>query len=384
MIGRSVGLTALTVTSLVACETDARILPEITERDGHTVATLPSVPPPDDASYLWELRVVREVATAPSPDVEPSVYIPTIVLPLSTGELVVHDDVSEGRLVVLDPDDGRVLARFGRSGSGPGELGPSLYLSEGPGGEIVVLDRVNRQHHRFERDGTWLGSDPAAREGGGGRVMRHPTRPGYLLSVYQESGESWHRSLIHWSPGASSEHLLRLPEPAADARPGGIQQGRPLWTVVGDDLVTMWSSRPVVLVHGPEGRLRREIVLPWSVRELTEREVQEQAERVGALASILSSGRIALTNEFYTVNDSVFGMFQSSMWRPAGDPPIPVGARIWRLFSTSGAYLGALELPDDFLPLGLAAGTLWVRVLDDMAVPVLQEVEVVPKGSYQG
>lgn len=370
-------LVALAAVVAVACDDRGRVLPLIEEDDGRAKATLEWLPPPTDERYLWRLVPVREVHTVEPGGGEIRVYDPTILLPLANGDFLVHDDISEGRLVILSAMAGEVRARFGRSGQGPGELGPSVHLSESADGTLMVVDRVNRQLHRFQTDGTWLGSESIPIEGGGGRVFDHPTERGFLVGVYQETDNAWHRSVRHWGvDSGAGDVVVRLPEPDPDAETGRIQGGRPMWALVGGSIVSMWSSRPRLYIHTATGSPELEVDLPWTDRTITERDVQDQAERDGAFAGALRPGRAALTNEIYPVTDSVFGLFQSALWRPREDPPLAAGERVLRLFTLGGEYLGAVDLPDGFRPLGTHDGRMWVRLLDAEGLPVLTEVRL--------
>lgn len=380
MNARVGGVIGALLCGTAACGAPDRLVPSVETNEGVSLATLASIPPADAPDHLWHLDPIRTVQISGPEGGDPALYLPTIVLSLSTGELFVHDDVQEGRLVLLDPETGAVLTRFGRTGNGPGELGAFLELSEGESGVLEVLDPRNRQLHTFSRSGEWLSSE-SIDLGGGRKARRHPHDPGFLLEAFRETEGAWYTVLIHWQPGASTpEPLLTLPEPDDGVAPGRIQGGRVLWTLAGENIVTMWSARPTMLVFGLDGKLRRRIDLPWTRREITDRDIQEQAEHYGFHASGLRPGPAALTNEMYTVNDTIVGLYQSVLWRPAEDPAIPFGAPIWRLFTVSGEYVGVLSLPRDFLPLGRTGNSLWISTSDDDARPVLQEVELARGG----
>ena len=57
---------------------------------------------------------------------------------------------------------------------------------------------------------------------------------------------------------------------------------------------------------------------------------------------------------------------------------MPEGLSLWRLVSLGGVYLGTVEQPEDFLQLGVGAGTIWTRAFDESLHPVLRELELVP------
>jgi hypothetical protein len=173
---------------------------------------------------------------------------------------------------------------------------------------------------------------------------------------------------------------MRLPEPQPGAELGSIQKGRALWAVLPRAVVAMWSTVSSVEVHDSAGRLIRTIRLPLTRRVLTERDIAVQVKRYGSMARGLEPGPAALTNMLYAVNDSVFGMLMSGLWGAAEDPPLPDGSKFWRLFSVTGEYLGVVRQPDGFRYLGRGDGTLWARVLDENAEPVIVEFELARGG----
>lgn len=375
---RAIGAGALSITLLAACGSEPAYAPDVGVVDGVEIARLAEIPPHDESAFEWGFETLSVIPTQRTLAEEPIIYAPTVAIELSSGALFLHDEVEQGRLVVLDPASGEVRARFGRSGRGPGEIGGWAHLSEADDGTLEALDARNRQRHRFTPDGTWLGSDEARFEGVGGKLLVHPSGDGYLVETFVMAVGAWEKVLTFWGEDGSARPLMTLPPPAADAEPGRIQQGRVLWTQVGDAVVSMWSSRPEFFVHDLDGGLRREVHLPWERRRIEERDIERQVEQYGAIASGLRVGPAALANEFFPVNDTVFGMFQSDLWRPEGEPPLPPRRAIWRLFSTSGVYLGVLPLPEDFWPLGRSGDRLWVRVANDVGLPELREVRVVP------
>lgn len=366
------------VGALSSCGGDRdRVLPVVELSEGLEVATLGRFPETLDPNYLWTFRVLSEIRTVLEDESQPLVFEPSQVLPLSNGSLLVHDPTAEHPLVILNPATESATARFGRTGQGPGELGDWLYFAETDEGVLVVLDRVNRQVHRYSLDGAQISSERLGVDTFSGKAIRGPRGDSFLLEVFRPSDDEWHSELMRVDAlSASAAFFLRLPDPPAYAEPGRIQQGRALWTVLGEAVVSMWSDRPIVQVDGPAGQPLREIHLPLTRRRITERDIDEQIQHFGGIARILRPGPAALTNELYAVSDTVFGMFTSGLWRAAEDPDLPVGKIWWRLLTIRGEYLGVLPLPEDFKVLGTGSGSLWARVLDDRGYPVIQELEL--------
>lgn len=357
-----------------------RIPPKVSIRDGVAEAQVPTLPAPLDPSFMWTFRVVRSVATVAAGSGEPLVFDPTRVLTLRDGDLLIDDPEAARPLVMVNPTTGSVVRRFGRKGRGPGELGGRVLLVEARDGSLDALDGSNRRIHRYTSEGMWLGDDPIEASDLVGKIRRRPGGGGYLTTGLRWSGGRWGRELLLIdSSGSGVRRLADLPAPGPRAGLPGqhIQNGRTLWTVVGSSIVAMWSNRPRVLVYDRDGKRVRVIRLPMTRRRLTDRDIALQVKRDGPMARrILRPGPIALTNMLYPVNDSVFGMLLSNLWRAAEDPPLPVGRMYWRLFTVRGAYLGTVEQPSDLRVLGEGEGALWVRVLDEAARPVLEEVRL--------
>lgn len=380
-VGLRIPLVLLAVVGACGEPTSQRLLPHVSVVDGVEIANLGQLPQPLDQDHWWTFRVVSEIHTVLDDDADPLLFDPTQVLPLRSGALLVHDPSAEKPLVILDRASGSVLQRFGRSGQGPGELGGGILLTEAEDGTLVVVDASNRQVHRYSRTGAWLTSITMGLDASTGRVGQRPHGGGYLVEVLQGSETAWWRELHVVDAGTGdSEFFLRLPDPSLYAEPGRIQRGRVLWTVLSEGVVGMWSDRPSLKVYGQDGILVREIRLPLTRREITERDIAEQVKRYGGMARSLRTGPAALTNMLYAASDTVFGMLLSGLWRGAEDPALPAGQIYWRLFTIRGEYIGVAQQPQDFRFLGTGPGTLWARVLDGNGYPVIREFELVRKG----
>lgn len=365
----------------VACDGGgARILPSVERSDDLDVATLADLPAALDPEYLWSYRVLREVPTVSGDDAEPLVFEPAQVLPLSSGELLVFDPTADHPLVLVDPESATARARFGRSGQGPGELGPVLTLAE-VDDLLLVLDMGNRQLHRFSRSGVHLSSERVVMSGHAGKALLAPGGEGFLVEGFRSSDAEWHRVLERVAiDSGNAAYLLRLPDPSPDAEPGRTQQGRVIWTVLDGAIVAMWSARPEVVVYAPTGQTELKLRLPLSQLHLTEGDIQRQVSLYGPIAARQRPGPTSLTNELYAVNDTIFGMLLSGTRRAAEDPVLPDGEIWWRMFTVRGEYVGVLRPPgdyQDFRVLFSGNGRVWARAFDPRGYPVLQELALV-------
>lgn len=365
---------------LVACggEDLSRVLPSVEVQDGVEIATLAALPDFSDPAYQWTFRVLESIPTVTANDERPLVFDARSLLPLPDGSLLIHDHTAAVPLVQVGPSRRSPIRRIGRSGEGPGEMGPWLTLAAREAG-FVVFDGSNRQLHAFSRDGQATGSTRLELSSTGSGAQA--AAGGFLLNLLRRGDDEWHRELAWVDPlTGRDEFVARLPTPSARAEPGRIQSGRVLWRVVGDAVVAMWSDRPVVTVYSMRGTRLRELRLPLERRQLTKRDIQEQIEHYGGIARSLEPGPAALTNELYAVGDTVFGLFTSALWRSADDPAFPAGQIWWRLFSVGGEYVGVVRIPDGFRALGASERGLWARVLDESGYPIIQELEIVRSG----
>lgn len=362
-----------------ACAPDsARVQPSVESRDGIEIAVLDRLPDFFDSEHMWSWRVLREIETV-RPGEEPLVFNPSALLELSDGNLLVHDPTAELVFALLDSNGRSALHRFGREGQGPGELGSSLSVRESAG-EIAILDAENRQMHRYSVQGEVLGSSHVSLDGMGRKSLPAVEGGGFLAEVLYLEEDHWYRALVQVGAEGTVAPLARLPEPSDDAAVGRIQQGRVVWTVVGRNLVAMWSARPEVFVYQEDGSVLRKVELPLVRRDLSDRDIAAQIEHYGEIARLLTRGSAALTNDLYPVNDTIFGMYTSQLWKAESDPDLEVGRVWWRLFTVRGEYIGVVALPDEMSPLGPSPNGIWARVLNERGEPIIQELELVRRG----
>lgn len=302
----------------------------------------------------------------------PIIYDPAGILPLGADRVLVVDRHGDLVFAVLGLPGGEVLARFGRRGRGPGEVETVGQVTRLDDGRIVVYDSGNRKVLVIGPDGEVEGEE-ALRFGGfsgqsgvlgGAEVLveeRVPTPAG-----------GFRHGLVRATSGGELVPVLEFPEPPAHWSPSSIQQGRQLWTTLGETIVAAGSDQPSYRIFDATGQLIRRIELPLTRRDLTEREIEVQLREHGSIARSLRPGRIALTNMLYGFNDSIFATYQSALWRAAEDPVLAPGEVVWRLISHSGRYQGSFRIPEDFRPLWLGEAVIWGVQLDSLGEPWLQ------------
>ena len=341
-------LSLLALLAGCAPSSDERVLPALSSTDGVELAVVPDLPSALDPARVWTLRARHRILTTTEGG-DPIIWDARRVLPLRDGTILVHDPMAEPPLVQIDVSTGEGVRWFGRSGEGPGELGPGVVMTLADSGDrYEVYDASNQQVHTYSDTGEWLGSSSLELDGWAMDLQPGP-RGGALLQSLQRSDEAWWNELKEIQSGhVRSGEFMRLPEPPPGAEPGPIQKGRALWAVLPDAVVAMWSTAPSIAVHDSAGELIRVIRLPLTRRVLTERDIAVQIARHGSIARTLEPGPAALTNMLYSVNDSVFGMFMSNLWGAEEDPPLPEGSIILAPLHVEGG------VPSVVLPKSLA------------------------------
>lgn len=354
-----------------------RTVTPVVVRDGDTeIATLGQLPHLLDEDYRWSIELRHEFhGTDP---VEPLVLDPRASTVLGDSLLILHDPASDTALSAITLASSE-LFRFGRSGRGPGELGPVIALGAIPGGGFAAFDVVNRRVERFDATLQQLGGVPVELPTMSGKALPSPGRRSFFVESLLVTGQTdWTREAVEVDAISGAVGVrVPLPVPGPGVRIGTLQEGRTLWTIVGETLVSMSSDKPQVLVHDLMGRHVRTIVLPLGRREVTSAELNRLRDAHGGIANRIDTGPIALTNELYPVNDSVFAIYVSDLWRSAQDPELPPRETWWRLFTTRGAFLGAVNVPEGFRPLS-AGGGMWARLVDHVGFPVVAEVVLRP------
>jgi hypothetical protein len=367
----------------VACsgpEAESGFEPTVEVVDGVEIATLPPLPDLLDPDHFWQTETLLEVRTVMPGADEPLLFDPASLVVLSDGALFVHDPSAGRPLVVVDPSTGSVEARFGRKGQGPNELQNILELAEAEDGSLAVFDYGNRRVHRYTRDGSELGEHPVDALLVNGEVMRAPDGQSFLAETMRSSEFYYHDLYRVDFDTGEAERLLSLPDlPAGEEYTW--QSGRALWTALAGGVVGMWGGTTEFSRYAEDGSVRRRVRLPLSKRRLTDDDIADIARDAPRAAQSLEPGPMGLTNYLFPVNDSLFGMLTGGMWRAAGDPELPAGVQLWRLFDPDGRYVGVMNSE---AVLGRGDGeTFWIKELDEHFYPIMREVRLVPGGEME-
>ena len=301
---------------------------------------------------------------------------------MGDGRLLVSDGGSRFVLNVMHAELDTVLVRFARRGRGPGELGGAYsQLAVLPQNVVRVLDRMNRKELWFSADGDLLDE----------RTIRDlGVRLGTMAYLGNEIvGERWTFSsrsevaidLMKLDSLGTTARVVELPRHPENWKPGEIQVGRPLWAVVGDNIVTGRSDLAEFAVYDALGQLVRTIRLDLSTREITADEVRVEQTLHPGLAYVFTPGKIAITNALYPFGRDAFAMLQSGLWRAAEDE-VWQGIT-WRVIGLDGTYRGVLEIPPDFVPTWTDGREMWGVGATPVGIPLIMQLHLRPPTDCQ-
>jgi hypothetical protein len=353
-----------------------------TDSGGVELIDVLSVPSLDDLAIAWSLELVRSIeAGGVGPGEAPSWYEAQAITRFDDGTLVLVDR-GDPRVVVIAGESDKVLARFGRSGKGPGEIhGSYVALWPGQDGTFWVADSGNGRVSRFSLDGELLGEASWVATGARTAAWRVTPDRGELVAEILENGGAsartvWHHSLARLDPaGGLFNRILQLPsEDLAKSSPARIWSPRSIWAVLPSGLVVVGRSDVATYrIHARDGTLLREIRLPLTRKAIDAAEMQEVMEEIGAVAELSAAASqvdpsvaqyYPIHNDMWPLNDSVFATLQTRRGRAAEDPDLPREERYWRTISTSGRRIGSIRFPQGFIPRWVGDGRI-VGVQED-------------------
>jgi len=276
-------------------------------------------------------------------------------------------DAMETAVVTLDAT-GRVIARFGRRGGGPGEFHPAGLASiVAIDREILVPDVASQRVTRFAADGSVVDVRPLSLSDGHAVDWRTHPHGGFVYRLRKASGDLLIRD------GAVGVDTLHRFSPSPDA-PNTVLPATPLWTILPDgSLVVGWTDRFELVLLDPDNRrpvwiVRREA----AARELTEADARhihglleqsllrrtrgeistEMRQRLlsdtnlPALAPVISAIRTGPDGTIWVERARAveeFGLEALRVGEAAG-----IGSNEWEVYGRDGSFLGTAKLPSNF------------------------------------
>ncbi len=331
------------------------------------VTGLPSLGP---GEATWSLDTILVASLdEPSPDLDPLVFQARTMAVSPTGGYFVVDGGPQP--FVQLGDDGDLLRRFGRWGQGPQEVNAGWPAVFRDGQHLLAVDLSNRKILRFDEGGEFLEETPldtrAARVWG--EAVAHESGRYFVHSWYTERdaeglivslGDSV-RQLYPELPRSTRSVPMPPRVPLPDEFRGGayLFSERQVFAVLGDGAIVTASNYDAELRIYSDGAIERVINVDLEqeiISELEHRDIRrefaavapERQAREGFTLGIADA--YPLFTRLHGVGDSIIAMEHSERGFAAGDRRPTEDARVLRLFSRKGHFLGQLEYPAGFMP----------------------------------
>lgn len=332
---------------------------------------------------------------------------------------------SDGRIFVLDQQaaevrvfspDGLLENKFGRPGSGPGELGAQGAgpLLVGAGDTIFVPDLANQRVVRFSPAGEALGSFRLDLTQGiplrwevndSGRLVshiRHFPLPGQVAEP-----DTMDAIVERDSDGTILDTLLSIPAGRTFSAAGGRPEfhffsAEPAWALAPDGHILFGVNDDYRIgMYDHAGRLERVIAKDFERQEVTgtdEDVFTEAIERAWTNAGVpraaLSQLRSAISYEqFFPVYLQFLSGPAQSLWVQHLNPPsnlteeqrenlnpqlgFGMGAPDWDVFDAEGRYLGVVTMPERYQPLRFVGDQVYGVWRDELDVQYVMKMRVI-------
>jgi hypothetical protein len=322
----------------------------------------------------------------------PLLYGPQAYARLPDGRLVVLD-AGEERLVVLAADSDRVEARFGPNGQGPGEIwSAAAALWPGPDESVWVLDPGNQRLTRFSLSGAVEEERPVEFGGMGGITLQRPgTYEPFFWKFFLggPSGLELTDSIGRFDADSGRVVFFAPMPPRVEGRrdPRGrapIFAPMGWFAPVGDGAVTGRNDSGRLRHYSDAGALVGIIEIPMRASPIDPSDEPAILEEyLGAIRTTGPRPTVAehypLFNIMWPVSDSLFALQETDRSTPVGEPRIPEGRIVWRVFSITGHYAGAILFPEDVaLPFWIDGDRIIATHRDSLGVATIESYRLDP------
>ena len=321
------------------------------------------------------------------------------------GDIAVIDQLN-GVVRVFDKD-GRYLRTVGRPGQGPGELSRSANGIYFLGDSLLVLDPGERRLTAFSPDGTvdTVTSLPPAPRGQGWWRLESGDYLMRGLTIGRVEGKFafWDALLRVREDAAAADTLFEFDYVKTDmGGPGALKipliVNNPTWARLTDGRIA-WTAldRDFVEVRDSNGRMVAKIRhTAWSRREVTPADratmvdlLREKLRAIGGDASFADSPQVEAPRTFpsiTTVRAGPDGTIWVQLMGPvetidpmainAPDRADFLGGSTWHVLDSSGAFLGAIELPRRFRIFRMRDNMIYGAARDDNGVERILRLRV--------
>jgi len=281
---------------------------------------------------------------------------------------------------------GNMLADFGRSGDGPGELrNPWILSAAASGGGVIAWDLATRRRSLFDVGGNFVTSTPTSitREsiradirsvtfGDPFRVVEDHT--GVWAASYpgglRRGDDFWSGRIVRHAHGDVEPDVVvdfAVDLPGAASRVPAMGLGSvPLWDGCADGVVAVLDPVDRSLhLYRPGGKKDRQIALPWTVRPLS------HEERLGYVRAMMRNEAQGTNVNDDEIERAAADVLASAAKHLAAEAPLGTDLRC------SPGRIWIQEFDGSSHPLGY--GSTWMTVARDDAAPRFQRV-VFPDG----
>ena len=341
------------------------------------------------------------------------------------GQIVGIDVGSDGRIFVLDQQardvrvfdpEGRFVARMGKPGEGPGELGQGAGpVFVGPGDTVSVPDVGQQRVTRYTPQGEPAGSFPVPMADGiAVKWMEAPdgqlVQQAMIMALpNQPVVEPRNLLLRRDARGEVTDTLMVMPAGQTMDFSGGqpkmtLFAPEPMWAV-GPEGELVYGNNSVyrLEVFGPEGDLERVIAKERERTPITEtdqeefrRVIRNAWERAGMPPQAMDMMGQALDfAEYYPAYANLFGGPEGSVWVQRVQSPEDVresgatfdlqdiGGPDWEVFDDEGRLLGVVTMPPRFTPLLFRGDHIYGVLRDDLDVQYATRMRVSRPGAAE-
>ncbi|MBW3555273.1 MAG: 6-bladed beta-propeller [Gemmatimonadetes bacterium] len=334
------------------------------------------------------------------------------------GQIAGIDVASDGRIFILDQQardvrvfdqDGRFIARMGKAGSGPGELGQGAGpVFVGPGDTVSVPDVGQQRVTRYTAAGEPAGSFPVSMADGiAVKWMEAPdgdlVQQAMIMALPNQPSVEPRNLLLRRDPrGEITDTLMIMPAGQTMDFSGGqprmtLFAPEPMWAV-GPQGHLVYGNNSVyrLEIFGPGGELERVISKDRERNPITEtdqeefrRAIREAWEQAGMPPQAMDMmGQALRFAEYYPAYANLFGGPAGSVWVQSVQSPEDVresgatfdlqdiGGPEWEIFDAEGRLLGVVRMPPRFTPLLFRDDHIYGVLRDDLDIQYATRMRV--------
>ncbi len=331
----------------------------------------------------------------------------------SDGRVIVSD--TQGQHVKIFAADGIWEQTFGEAGSGPGQFGAQIGpVLVGRGDTIIVPDMQNQRVALLTPDGEDLGTFRLGFETGI-PIRWDMQDDGALISQLRQlnlpnnpaatTPDTLDAIVARGYDGEVTDTLILVPAGKTFSFAGGAPEfnffsPEPIWSLTGDGGILLGTNNVYSFRYlGADGSVRRIVRIPSEPATVTE---EDREIFVATLESLwgeagvppqgieqLKSG-ISFEDRFPAFAQALSGP-GGTLWvqrirvlsemsaeeKESFNPLQNIGSAEWDVFDADGHYLGIVEMPFHFQPLGFTDNSVYGVWRDDLDVQYVRVLRIV-------